>query len=51
MDPRARDNPGLSLRSENDSWVANLMYTRPTESPRVQRDSSIYSFLGSGVGP
>ena len=49
--PGARDDLGLSLRSENDSWVANLMYTRPTESPpRVWRDSSIYSFLGSGGG-
>ena len=48
--PGARDDLGLSLRSENDSWVANPMYTRPTESPRVQRDLSIYSFLGSGAG-
>ena len=48
--PGARDDPGLSLRSENDSWVANLMYTRLTESPQVRRDSSIYSFLGSGGG-
>ena len=28
--PGARDNPGLSLRSENDSWVANPMYTKGT---------------------
>ena len=48
--PGARDDPGLSLRSENNSWVANPMYTRPTESPWVRRDSSIYSFLGSGGG-
>ena len=46
--PGARDDLGLSLRSESDSWVANLMYTRLTESPRVRKDSSIYSFLGSG---
>ena len=48
--PGVRDDPGLSLRSESDSWVANPMYTAPTESPRVRKDSSIYSFPGSGGG-